>query len=82
MTHTLTIQNPATGESSCSCGKWSYYVRNFRPQWPMDPVAVASRVQGAYEAHVRIANTPIHTRPSDWYKAAMAEVEDKRRRRA
>lgn len=51
--HELTIHSPATGQSSCTCG-WEYYVRNFRPQWPLDPKAVDEQVKSAFAMHVRI----------------------------
>lgn len=55
MSHELTVTNSTTGESSCPCG-WTYYVRNFRPMWPMSSIAVQEQVHDAYAAHVRIAD--------------------------
>lgn len=55
--HEITIHDEATGRSTCSCCQWTYLVRNFRPQWPMESKAVADQVNAAFARHLAFAKT-------------------------
>lgn len=55
--HKLIIHDEATGRSTCSCSRWAYEVKNFRPSWPMDKDDVRIQVHGAFESHLNFQQT-------------------------